>query len=217
MTARTKTLSVSPIYSIAMDSDEDSDAAGSWISFKSLKKAADVKASFRAKPQLSPSVSAYTSINSEAVANPTIHSSISFSNLHKKYEEGEMMKDRTERSGQLTQAQARLIELQQQQRSQEAHWKKLFQDLELRIQSKERGVKASPYRDGSRKRLATDRKGERDHSVCVAEAEDLKLTVERQQQVIDGLEKTIETLQRKLQEMQPVSKPKRRHHLSVVQ
>jgi len=202
-----------------MDSDEDSDAAGSWISFKSLKKAADVKASFRTKPQLSPSVSGYTSINSEAVANPAIHSSISFSNLHKKYEDSEIAKDRGGRSGQLTQAQARLIELQQQQRSQEVHWKKQFQDLELRIQSKERGVEASPYRDGGRTsaRLATERMVERDHSACVAEAADLKLTVERQQQVIDGLEKTIETLQRKLQEIQPVGKPKRRHHLSVVQ
>jgi hypothetical protein len=166
---------------------------------------------------MSPSVSGYTSINSEAVANPTIHASISFSNVHKKYEESEKTREKAEKSIKLAKAQAHLIELQQQQRSQEAHWKELFRDLDAKILSKERVVEASPYREVGRtgSRLMTER--QMDHSECLAEVGDLKLTVERQQQVIEGLEKTIETLQRKLQEIQQSSKPKRRHHLSSLQ
>lgn len=198
---------------ITMDSDDDSDAAGSWISFKSLKKAADVKAVLHKKPQ-SPSVSGYTSINSEAVANPAIHPSISFSNLHRKYEESEVLKE--ERNTALAKARGRLIELQQQQKDQETHWKELFQDLDVRIQDKERAKDVSPYRDSNRPstRLATDRVKTTDHSACKTEVEALKLTVERQQQVIEGLENTIDTLRKKLQEVQQSSKPKRKHHLS---
>lgn len=191
-----------------MDSDEDGDVGRSWISFKSLKKAADVKEFFQRKP----SPSGYGSINSEGMANTVIHASAQFSAVHGKYRE-----ERKEESGrEVEQCRTLLASLQSQLQSQEAQWKQRFLALEQKIRNNEKRLSRKPPLPevpGRPFLPLSDRVRSNDHSACLTEIDNLQQTVNRQKKVIEGLETTISTLREKLAEVE-TTKHRRKHYIS---
>ena len=99
-----------------MDSDEE-EGKSSWISYRALKKAADVRSSFT-KGVNSPG--AWPGIGSERRANQVTNVSLSFLNVHCKYRENRPSEAST---AELDQVLRETEELQALVRSREEHYK----------------------------------------------------------------------------------------------
>lgn len=196
-----------------MDSDEE-EGRSSWISFRALKKAADVRSSF-VKGVNSPG--AGPGIGSERRANQVTNVSLSFLNVHRKYRENRP----NEASAELDQVLRETEELQKLVRSQEEHYKAKYAVMMGYLQETGKGKREGDVRAslGSISTRQTESSAWTSHIACQAEIETLKLTISQQEQIIEGLQNTVDSLHEKLAQQRKASQAKvrRKSNLSALQ
>lgn len=177
-----------------MDSDEDD--SRSWISFKALKQAADMRTSY-----LQPTVTSpvnWPDIGNERKANPVTNVSLSFLNVHQKYRDGRPSDASVADIDQVT---AETERLQRSIRSQEEHYKAKYAVMLGYLQEAGKRKRTEGVRSSLDARAV--RRTERNdywtaHISCQAEIEALKQTVAQQELVIEGLQNTVDSLHEKL-------------------
>jgi predicted RNase H-like nuclease (RuvC/YqgF family) len=202
-----------------MDTDSDEEEGrSSWISYKALKKAADVRSSF-VKEVNSPG--AWPGIGSERRANQVTNVSLSFLNVHRKYRDSRPSSEAS--AAELDQVLRETEKLQRLMRSQEEHYKAKAAVMmgylqEAGKRKKEGDVRAS-LGSISARRIQPDRSAWLSHLTCQAEIETLKQTISQQEQIIEGLQNTVDTLHEKLAQQRKATqvKVRRKSNLSALQ
>ena len=199
-----------------MDSDEE-EGKSSWISYRALKKAADVRSSFT-KGVNSPG--AWPGIGSERRANQVTNVSLSFLNVHCKYRENRPSEAST---AELDQVLRETEELQALVRSREEHYKAKYAVMmgylqEAGKRKKDGDVRAS-LGSVSTRRIQSDSPAWTSHLACQAEIETLQHTISQQEQIIEGLQNAVDSLHEKLAQQRKATQAKvrRKSNLSALQ